>query len=200
MRFPDILIMKHFWALIEHLHLEKSMKPYYFTAKDDNAFLSYNNRTYRQDAVPTGVDAFDAKGLLGDRWNTYVTVGPKKIHDDVILPFASGLYQDLEVGGNEGWRRLLEKDKYSSRAYMCTEYRPSADLELPDAALPTDVVNWMETFAGSTGSFDRAFTQDVLDALAFGWLPNPSPSACFRHDDDPDVKWYLFECVICSVV
>lgn len=57
--------------------------------------------------------------------------------------------------------------------------------------LPT-FVNWMETFDNSTGAYDRALTEVVLEAVAFGWKP-PAET----HEG---TKWWCIECVLLSKV
>ncbi len=109
--------------------------------------------------------------------------------DDVIGPFARELLTDLTIEGRTvGWEKLLTVDKYSTRAYMCLAYEPSPELGLPKGPLSTDVVNWLEAFDKSTGWYDRAFAETILEAIAFGWNPV----------DDPMVRtpWFCIEYVL----
>jgi len=47
------------------------------------------------------------------------------------------------------------------------------------------MINWLETFDNSTASFDRAFSETVMDSLMFGY-----------NDIEPDaqpVDWYTLQ-------
>lgn len=112
----------------------------------------------------------------------YVAAGTRRIFIDVIKKHALGILDDLQDkdGKQTGLDDLLKLDHYSARAYMTTLYRPSKDLNLPNLPLTTDVVNWIEAFESSTGSFDRAFSEMILEAVAFG----------FDGNDFPPTNWY----------
>ena len=46
------------------------------------------------------------------------------------------------------------------------------------------MINWLETFDDSTASYDRAFSETVMDSLMFDW----------DEDDDADpVDWYALQ-------
>lgn len=182
MRFPQIPVMDRVFRLFDYpplntpdIALKAKVKPYYFQAED--AFLSYNGVTVKQNAVPAG-DPFHGASVIQDvDSQPYIDAGAKAIADDVIEPFATRLLEDLANGTHSGWDYLMSFDHYSTRAYMSTEYRPSDKLpvKLPDKALSTDVVNWVETFDKSTGWYDRALSETVLEAIAFGWSPSTNP-------------------------
>lgn len=58
--------------------------------------------------------------------------------------------------------------------------------ELKKMPYPTEVVNWLETFDSSTGSYDVALSEAVLDELAFNYpTMEPMPTS--------DQKWFCFE-------
>ena len=61
------------------------------------------------------------------------------------------------------------------------DYQKKLD-ELGLMPYPLSVVEWCETFDGSTTSFDRALTENVLDSLAFSY-------------DDKPFNWYCIEYV-----
>ena len=194
MRFPKISSMRRVFHLFDYpplntsgISLKAKLKPFYFEgAGTNNAFLSYNGVTVRQNAVPPG-DPFKANQVIKDvDPNPYITAGTKAITDDVIAPFATRLLEDLQNGGTSGWKYMQSFDKYSTRAYMSLKYLPSPNLNLPNKPLPTDVVNWCETFDKSTGWYDRALSETVLEAVAFGWQPGPDP---------PKAEWFCIEFV-----
>jgi len=192
MRFPKIGSMNRIFNLFENEHLntpdialKDRLKPFYFTgAGNNNTLLSYNGVTVRQNAVPPN-DPFKAKDVIQDvSAQQYIAAGTKAITDDVIAPFAEALLKDLETGGKEGWDKMRAADDYSTRAYMAFKYAPSSALKIPNGPLPTDVVNWCETFDKSTGWYDRAFSETVLEAIAFGWKPGPNP---------PPTQWFCVD-------
>ena len=92
-----------------------------------------------------------------------------------------------------GWEYLMRFDLYSARAYMSIEYRPSTALQqefgIPNEPLSVDVVNWQETFDTSTGAYDRALSEIVLEAIAFGWQPPDST------EETAQMNWWCIGCV-----
>ncbi|KAJ3505079.1 hypothetical protein NMY22_g17706 [Coprinellus aureogranulatus] len=116
----------------------------------------------------------------------YIAAGVDAICQDYTSPLANLLLKDMETGSNEGWEQLKkEYDQYSTRSYLQLGYIPSKDLQdrfgIPATGLPTSVINWLETFDNSTGSYDRALTETILEALAFGAV-GPKPEwHCIQH-------------------
>ncbi|KAG8740117.1 hypothetical protein FRC10_004746 [Ceratobasidium sp. 414] len=196
MRFPKISSMARVFKLFEYaplntggIALNDKLKPFYFVGGgNNNTFFSYNGVTVRQNAVSSaGQDPFLAKQVIQDVDSApYIAAGTKAITDNVIEPFATALLKDLEIGGSAGWEEMQKFDLYSTRSYMQLAYKPSLSLNLPDKSLPTDVVNWCETFDKSTGWYDRALSETVLEAVAFGWQPGPNP---------PRTQWFCVEYV-----
>ena len=192
MRFPEILPMSRVFHLFhcpplnsEGIELSKKLTRYYFTGS--NTLLSYNGVTVPRTAVPPG-DPFKADAVINHpKAHLYIAAGYKAIMDDVIAPFATRLLDDLQNNTDDGWKYMMEFDHYSMRAYMSITYRPDSKLGLPDAPLPTDVVNWCETFDKSTGSYDRALSETVLQAIAFGWQP--------ATEGQEQTEWWCIECV-----
>ncbi len=183
MRFPEIAAMRRVFQLFDYkplntgdLALKKKLKPFFFRgAANNDTFLSYNGVTVKQNALPAG-DPFQGEAVIQDaNPQPYLRAGAKAIADDVIAPFATRLLDDLEYKTNDGWEYMKQFDLYSTRSYMSIQYRPSPELNLPARPLPTDVVNWVETFDKSTGWYDRALSETVLEAVAFGWSPSTNP-------------------------
>ncbi|KIK68716.1 hypothetical protein GYMLUDRAFT_92222 [Collybiopsis luxurians FD-317 M1] len=186
-RFPQIKSTNRVFHLFNYpplnrdgLALKSKLKPFHFVgAANNNTLLSYNGITVRQNATVPGSDPFKSDLVIKDTDpGPYVAAGAKAIVDDVIGPFAEGLFKDLENNTDGGMTRLMRFDQHSTRSYMTLVYKPSAHLKLPPTPLPVDVVNWLESFDTSTGSYDSAFTETVLDAIAFGW--NPSSDLLIR--------------------
>ncbi|TEB18099.1 FAD/NAD(P)-binding domain-containing protein [Coprinellus micaceus] len=116
----------------------------------------------------------------------YIQAGVKAICDDYINPLAELLLKDMETGGNEGWEKLKnEFDHYSTRSYLQFGYKPSRALQekfgIPNTGLPTSVINWLETFDKSSGWYDRALTETVLEQIAFGAVGPEVDWRCIRY-------------------
>lgn len=183
MRFPEIPAMQRVFSLFNYaplntddIALKKKLTPFYFKgAANNDTFLSYNGVTVKQNAVPAG-DPFQGAAVIQDaNPQPYLAAGAKAIADDVIEPFALRLLDDLKNHTTTGWEYMKLFDAYSTRAYMAILYRPSPKLNLPNKPLPTDVINWVETFDKSTGWYDRSLSETVLEAVAFGWSPSTDP-------------------------
>ena len=163
MRFPQINSMRRLFRLFNYrplnegpLQLRKKLTPYYFS--NPNAFMSYNGETHRQSELQS--TSFQPEAVIKDvNPAPYINAGYRRIIDDLVGPFASRIHTDLENStANGGWEYLMSFDQYSARAYMHTLYRPSTSLQrefdIPNKPLSVDVVNWMETFDGSTIAYD----------------------------------------------
>lgn len=60
-------------------------------------------------------------------------------------------------------------------------YAPSGSLDIPEEHLSTRVVNWLETFDKSTGWYDRAFTERVLEFIAYGQTGDAVDWKCIEY-------------------
>ncbi|KAF8630481.1 hypothetical protein AX15_002897 [Amanita polypyramis BW_CC] len=191
MRFPKTLAMNRIFDLFDNpnlntpdIELKKRLNKFYFYGDGaDQPFFYYNGVRVRQsDDLPKNI--FKASEVLSDREKrAYIQTGAAAIVDDVIKPFATALLDDLEHNTKTGWEKLISVDDYSTRAYMAFKYKPTINT-IPNRTLPTDVVNWCETFDKSSGWYDRAFSETILEAIAFGWSPGT---------DGKDTDWYLIE-------
>ncbi|KII91039.1 hypothetical protein PLICRDRAFT_52708 [Plicaturopsis crispa FD-325 SS-3] len=182
MRFPETRIMKRLFKLFKYkklnengLSVEKKLIRYWFDTRDNNGIQYYNGIRKRLNVPADTVDPFDVEPLgVGE---VYVKIGYKALFEDVIDRFAQGLKNDVSTGSDAGWKLMLQYDSYSTRSYMCHAYVPSPKLVaagLPEGKhLPTDVVNWMETFTMTSGWYDRALTTTVLEELSFGYPQDP---------------------------
>ncbi|KEP45817.1 flavin containing amine oxidase [Rhizoctonia solani 123E] len=188
MRFPKTDFMERVFKLFNYPpfkgELKNRLQPYYFVAEKKNAFLDYNGVTKRQDE-PRLPDPFKAADVItSENKQQYISAGYDNIVKDVITPFATGIFDDLKNHTDKGWKMMMADDKYSTRAYMSIKYSPTPSLGLPAEPLPNDVVNWCETFDKSTGWYDRALSETVLESIAFGWQPGPDP---------PPVDWFCID-------
>ena len=67
-----------------------------------------------------------------------------------------GKDQSMEDARKSAWKYLLKHDKWSLRGYL-------SFVEGEDS----ETVDWLETQNSATGWFDQAFTENVLESLAF---------------------------------
>ena len=166
-------VMKRLGELIDYsklnddvdVPLRDTLVNYYYQARDGGTFLYFNDERYQVPAVNPNPPNFNARAMGVE--SEYISVGVDKIVGDVVTPFARMIMQDLELDTDRGWDIMKKNDAYSLRAYMSFKYIPSVNLELPPMHLTTNVINWCETFDKSTGWYDRALTEQVLEALAF---------------------------------
>lgn len=105
--------------------------------------------------------------------NPYVLAGIDALCTDFIERLARPILRSLEDGTVDGWKDFKNLyDRHSTRSYLQFVHVPNQELQtqfgIPATGLPTSVINWMETFDNSTGSYDRALTKTLLDAIAFG--------------------------------
>ncbi|EKM51142.1 uncharacterized protein PHACADRAFT_199975 [Phanerochaete carnosa HHB-10118-sp] len=177
MRFPETPVMKPVFDLFKQLKV-KTLK-YYFEDKLGNSTLFYNDivkkRTEEKKILPQDFNIYD----LEDRW---AKLGVEDNMSNVIKPFKDQLIKDAKEGSDKGWELMMEYDRYSTRGYM-SDRRSDYRLDLDEKKLmpyPVDIVEWCETFDGSSTSFDRALTESVLDNLAF------------RYDDQP-TDWHCID-------
>ncbi|KAH6912095.1 hypothetical protein BKA70DRAFT_825599 [Coprinopsis sp. MPI-PUGE-AT-0042] len=104
----------------------------------------------------------------------YRAAGVQEICEDYLKEPLKDL---LEDSGPSGWENFKKKyDKYSTRSYLQFKYKPSQELrdsypDIPDENLPTCVIDWLETLDKSSGWYDRALSETVLEAIAFGTAP-----------------------------
>ncbi|KAF8625505.1 hypothetical protein AX15_005336 [Amanita polypyramis BW_CC] len=196
MRFPKIPAMSRIFSLFDNpnlntpdINLKDRLGKFYFSGDGiDQPFLYYNGIRKRQGGE-LHEDAFKASEVLsdGDR-EAYIKTGVATIVDDVIRPYATALLDDLKNGTRTGLEKLMSVDDCSMRTFMSFKYKPTIKT-IPDRPLPTDVVNWCETFDKSTGWYDRAFSETILEAIAFGWTPDVNTAA----SDDEGTEWYLIK-------
>ncbi|KIJ43551.1 hypothetical protein M422DRAFT_253129 [Sphaerobolus stellatus SS14] len=157
-------VMKRLGELCNYLQLQNKLIPYHFDSVSGPTYQYYNG--VRGTSAESPKPDFRAKEMGVSQ--PYIDVGGDAIMSDVYLDFLLRLQNDIETGETSGWEHLKKFDAYSLRAYLAFEYTPSSNLGLPTPkGLPIDVINWLETFQNSTGSFDTAFTEGVLDAMAF---------------------------------
>ncbi|KAI0951722.1 hypothetical protein AcV7_007740 [Taiwanofungus camphoratus] len=175
MRFPHNRMMKRTFDLFKRLRLE--LLPYIF--ENENSTLLYNEilkpRSASNVQMASTFDVHIPPEYRDYTWSSLV--------DNVVQPFARALKDDLESHQKHGWELMMKYDIYSTRAYMSGNRTDTEDFldELKKLPYPTEVVNWLETFDRSTGWYDQALTETVLESMAFA----------FPTQDGADtIKWF----------
>ncbi|KAF8869719.1 hypothetical protein CPB84DRAFT_1856086 [Gymnopilus junonius] len=172
MRYPDTESMKRIFHLFNYALSTRTefrwlLVYVHFSSRVEEITTPYSRTTAKEVIQDTSASDIDA----------FIKIGPAKMS---TMSFSGGTSHD-------GWDYMMQYDMYSTRAYMAIAYKPSEALlneGMPDGPLPTDVINWCETFDKSTGWYDRAFSETVLEAIAFGWNPDP---------DAPATNWYCLD-------
>lgn len=159
-------VMQRLGRLFNYIGLQDHLVPYYLRSDKDPGFLYYNGIRVR---IGTPSD-FNALALGINQ--SYIHAGVSAIVEDVINPFAEALYADLENHTTTGWDKMRSADAHSVRSYMAFAYTPSLSLGIPEQSLATKTINWLETFDGSTGGYDRGLTEMVLDAIVYRQIGN----------------------------
>ena len=180
-RFPNTRVFRRAFDLFKGLDMTvDNGKLYPFPADSTtNTILNYNDISKPK---------YPSQTITAEEFNfpnipsPYGELGVDALVDYVIQPFADGLKKDLESGGRTGWELLMRYDADSARSYMIHGPKPDDQDQLNPQNLlpyPTIVINWLETVDTSTGAFDRALSEAVIDALFY--LPD---------DPDTSIDWF----------
>ncbi|KAI0959092.1 hypothetical protein AcW1_004023 [Taiwanofungus camphoratus] len=189
MRFPAIPITCRLFELVLELQKVSGLKPrlnlmeYYFD--NANSTLLYNEVLMKQTSGIHPED-FHVRNIPPG----YGKYGVTRLVDNVLNPFVKALADDYEMKRHAGWNITMEYDIYSTRVYMSGNRSDNKEYldELKKMPYPTEVqvVNWLETFDSSIGSYDVALSEAVLDKLAFDYSTRePMPTS--------GQKWFCFE-------
>jgi len=180
-RFPNTRVFRRVFDLFKGLDMTVDNGKLFHFPPDSttNTILNYNDVSRPQ---------YPSQTITAETFNfphipsPYAESGVEALIDYVIRPFTDGLMKDLKTGGREGWELLMRYDADSARSYMVhgpiqeDQDDLNSDNLLP---YPTVVINWLETVDTSTGAFDRALSEAVIDAL-------------FYIPDDPntEIEWF----------
>ncbi|EJD00156.1 FAD/NAD-binding domain-containing protein [Fomitiporia mediterranea MF3/22] len=183
MRFPDTPLMKRTFDLFDRLDIKRGGKLIKYIYQNPENVLFYNSiRRKRSDPGVSTSDEFQ----ITDVPEKYGQTGWDNLVDNVVGPFANALADDVTNGGDEGWKLMMQYDVYSTRAYMAgnrSDTKPELD-KLQMMPYPLGVVNWLETFDTSSGSYDVALSEEVLDSLAFAFP---------EEDANATIDWYCVD-------
>ncbi|KAG9125255.1 hypothetical protein FRC07_008382, partial [Ceratobasidium sp. 392] len=173
MRFPNLPWMRPTFGLISYLDID--MIEYIMKDGNGNNINSFNGVTkMNRDLHYSPQNDYDpfGTGLSG------LTGSPDEMAKAKIGSFMSGLVADWATG----WNTMMSSDEWSTRGYMTLSSQ---------ATYSDDVVSYLETFNSSTGLYDCALTESVMDALDFDYtppqLPPPPPT---KQPYNPPPLWY----------
>ncbi|KAG8738210.1 hypothetical protein FRC10_007146 [Ceratobasidium sp. 414] len=165
MRFPRTSVMTPTYDLFRDLNIP--LLDYHMTTKE--SWMYYNNiRVQRGDATGQDFGASISKGgNVPDEW---AKIG----HDELMRNVYKRFLDALKANYKKGYEELMEYDNHSTRSLMAFVTLP----EIKDPATggvlypkkdlyPVEVINWLETMTFSVGWFDRAFSETILELLAF---------------------------------
>ncbi|KAI5850492.1 hypothetical protein DFP73DRAFT_524230 [Morchella snyderi] len=169
MRYPKIPLMDRTFQLFEDLGVP--LIPYYLSGTGNPAM--YN------DILGPGTEgSFDHYHISTDNGGVALIFGDKAVRDGVtevmrqaLEPWKGPLRENFETGFH---KLVTEADKYSTREYLRTvfEYAGVTGLDF-------HTIQWLETNQTSSGLFDQAFSETVIDSLDF------------EYDDNVD--WFCIE-------
>ena len=156
MRYPDTPFMKRTFNLMKNRGLNINLIDYIFTAP--NTFQWY------------------PIGPFGEVPEEHIEMGVENIVRGVLAPFKA-FFKVQPIDIDKAMEVLMRVDAFSTRSYMSIGIHP---LSKP---YPSSTIHWCETMDGSTGRYDSALTEAVLQSLAFQWV-----------DDDPSkLEWKCIE-------
>ncbi|KAJ6528936.1 amine oxidase [Mycena capillaripes] len=163
MRYPKIPWMKPAFALFKFLNLEnpESLIPYHLRDLRGNNIRHFNNISISSACL----EAADARGNF-DPFATKVDGLTDTINNLIghkLDPFKHILTEDFQ----RGWEALMSVDQWSMRDWL------ALPVDNSQSAYPEPLIKYLETFTSSTGLFDCALSEMVLDAMDFDYQPTP---------------------------
>lgn len=177
MRFPDIDIMKSTFKLFKQLNLP--LIPYFLDQESGslNCPTMYNDITLIDGERP-GSDPFRVGEANGGSVPDINVDDVNKLLDGVYEPFKKVMGEDFEAG----FQLLMQYDSYSTRQILANP-PPPKDGMTPFTGEPLDFfsIQWLETNNTSSGLFDKAFSESVMDSFDFA---GPRKEA---------IKWYCID-------
>ncbi|KAI1181100.1 hypothetical protein F4777DRAFT_573174 [Nemania sp. FL0916] len=150
MRFPKIKVMERTFDLFTRTGT--NLVPYYLNINTVNCSMLFNNVRVLK-AGNSSPDWSTNPFRVSDVSDDYAKKSPAKIMDEVTEEYIKALNQNPTTG----FRKLMAVDNYSVREYLAkkTQYNNYRGIE------------YLETFAGSTTSFNSAFSEYVIDRIDF---------------------------------
>ena len=204
MRFPKIPTMDRTFDLFQRMGVNKKLIPYYMKGpgqptryNDITVFASKDPHTTPKE--PVDKDPFHVSTIHGGPVPYENVVDPDVITEDAYGRFRSKIktaLKSLEIDKKDdgplkrAWEYLMRHDRFSLRDYL--SFVEGQDPE---------TIHWLETLESATNWFNEAFTENVLESLAFAYLdpgeePSPpGPNPIVGKDGKPLVNgdWYCVE-------
>ncbi|KAJ7466775.1 amine oxidase [Mycena galericulata] len=163
MRYPKIPWMKPTFALFKFLNLDdpKSLIPYHLGDLRGNNIRHFNNTSISSACL----EAADTRGDF-DPFATKVYGLTDTINNLVgqkLDPFKHMLTENFQ----QGWEALMSVDEWSMRAWLALAADDSHRI------YTEPLINYLEMFTSSTGLFDCALSETIMDAMDFDYQPTP---------------------------
>ncbi|KAK9774570.1 putative L-amino acid oxidase [Seiridium cardinale] len=182
MRFPDIAIMKSTFELFRQLKMP--LIPYSLDHRNSdpptrgsvNCPTMYNDMTVIDGERP-GSDPFRVGKANGGSVPDKYVDDVMHLLNDIYEPFKQEMARDFEAG----FKLLMKYDSYSTREFLACP-PPAEDGMTPLEPLDFFSVQWLETNNTSSGLFDQALSESVMDSFDFA-----APK-----EGDP-IEWYCIE-------
>ncbi|KAI1263661.1 hypothetical protein F5Y18DRAFT_393781 [Xylariaceae sp. FL1019] len=207
MRFPDTPIMYRTFKLLRE-HTDTKLGQYIMTS--DNEPMRYNDITCvkPKKGQPTSEDPFKVSTLNKGPVPLDTVMSADDILNDAYYPYRRKIKRAMNAciaheqtrkgepsdewraeeaklldSLERAWEYLMQHDKFSLRDYL-------AFVEGQD----DQSIHWLETLNSATGWFDQAFSENVLESLAFEYTSehdatdNPDPKKKGK-----DVDWFYIE-------
>jgi hypothetical protein len=198
MRYPETPIMWRVFDLFRNrLDLGDKLVPYIMTS--ENQFLHYNGRRVQQrDIDKAGIqdihpDYFHDSEINGGMVPPdFIERGTAHWLSQCFDPFKKLFEQDFE----KGWKQLMMFDEHSARSFMASSFDiTEGDFVLKKEKYPFFAINWLERMNTGTGLFDMAFSEMVLDDLAFDY-PAGALVKYGAEAPEMDWKWWCLKYVV----
>ena len=157
MRFPNIPVMDRTFDLFKRTGVP--VIPYYLdstTGAVNNPSL-YNDHLLMPDSPPP-FDPYKVSVSNGGSIPDDVVKAGTKILDQEFGVYKEAMEKDFEAG----FKFLLTQDAFSTREYLKTGGADGKNKKYDFFS-----VQWMETLDTSSGLFDQAFTESVIDSFDF---------------------------------
>ncbi|KAB5590639.1 bifunctional amine oxidase [Ceratobasidium theobromae] len=154
MRFPDTSVMNKTFELFDELQIPLGQ----YNISSPETYLLFNNIRLKRGEIDWTTDPF----RVGEAYGGVIPDEYARQDPSQLMGIELQLFVDKLVANREaGLRYLLRFDHFSTRSYLATRGFPPA------------VINYLETMTMGTGWFDRAFTETVLEELAFKYNGQP---------------------------
>ncbi|CAE6443259.1 hypothetical protein ACGC1H_005757 [Rhizoctonia solani] len=173
MRFPRTTVMEPTFKLFEKLGFNAENGTLLeYQRSSPESWLYYNDiRVKRANASSEDFGARQSRGgNVPDEW---VDKGMTDLMKNVYERFLDKLKENFR----KGYEYLMKYDRHSTRSFMSEETLEAEGKYSKKERYPTSVINWLETRNFAPGWFDRAFSETILELLAF-------------DDGSGNVKWY----------